>query len=220
MHPAIQSTINFVKQDMAWICNAHDRYHIERVRKNAQKIYASQQQGDILVIELGALLHESFDDKFFDQEQMHERKRYLANFLDNLNLTSEQISWIFFCMEHVGFGKAMEREPNMVLPIEMQIVEDADRLESIGAIAIARTLSYGGKHWRSIYDPNIPAVTVTSNTIYHGVRNTTSINHFYEKLLLLKDLLHTETAKQIAEPRHQFTLLFLEQFFAERNGEM
>jgi uncharacterized protein len=219
MHPAIQSTIAFVKQDMVWICTAHDRYHIERVRKNAQKIYASEHQGDLLVIELWALLHEAFDDKFFNQEQMHDRKLYLANFLDSLNLTSEQISWVLFCMEHVGFGKAMEREPNIVLPIEMQIVEDADRLDAIGAIAIARTFSYQWSKGTAIYDPDIPHRTEITRETYRQ-NSSTGINHFYEKLLLLKDLMHTKTGKTLATQRHTYMEGFLKQFFAEWNGEI
>lgn len=98
----------------------------------------------------------------------------------------------------------MERDPQMILPIEMQIVEDADRLDAIGAIAIARTFSYGGKHKRAIYDPSILPETIRSQKDYHGARETTSINHFYEKLLILKDLMHTKTGKSVAQQKHMY----------------
>lgn len=113
----------------------------------------------------------------------------------------------------------MEREPSMVLPIEMQIVEDADRLDAIGAIAIARTFSYQWSKGTAIYDPDIPYRSLITRENYRH-NSGTGINHFYEKLLLLKDLMHTETGKSIAEQRHSYMEGFLKQFFAERNGEM
>jgi uncharacterized protein len=145
MHPSIQSTINFIKADMEGVCSAHDRYHIERVWKNAQKLHASEQQGDLLVIEIGALMHEAFDEKFFSADQLEQRKIYISNFLDTLNIDTQQKSSILFIINNVGYGKSMERDPKMKLSIEFQIVEDADRLEAIGAIAIARTFAYQGK---------------------------------------------------------------------------
>lgn len=207
---------SFVKDDMAWICNAHDRYHINRVRLLANKIAEHYPSVDNTVVEAGALLHEYFDDKFFSEEQLAKRKTSLPNFLRTLWFSEQQVVHIIFIVDNVWFGKSMERDPHQKLTIEFQIVEDADRLESIGAIAIARTFSYWWKKWRQVYDPQDAPQQITNKQIYRQW-SWSSINHFYEKLLLLKDLLHTQVAKDIAQKRHAFMELYLQQFFDERN---
>lgn len=219
MHNSVSSSIeSFVKQEMEWICSAHDRYHIERVRTMALLIAQEYPSSNLLIIEAGALLHEALDEKFFVESDMEARERELESMLIWLWVSEQQCKQILFIIKNVGFGKSVERDPSIILPIEFQIVEDADRLEAIWAIAIARTFSYGGKKGRPIYDPNIEKKSITWREDYRK-GSEHSINHFYEKLLLLKDLLHTSKAKEIAMPRHTFMEWFLEQFFRERNGE-
>ncbi len=219
MENIINNTANFVRQELEWLCSAHDFYHIERVWKLARKIYDAEKQGDPLVIELGALLHESFDDKFYTKEQMHEKEINLKEFLDREWLSHEKIDQIFYVIKNVGFWKSLERGTDFYMPKELEIVEDADRLEAIGAIAIARTFAYGGKMKRAIYDPSASTIEVVDRETYY-MNNGSSIQHFYDKLLKLKDLLHTATARKIAQERHVFMERFLEQFHAEWNGEV
>ena len=126
---------------------------------------------------------------------------------------------VFFVIENVGFSKSLERGADFPMTPELEIVEDADRLEAIGAIAIARTFSYGGKHKRAIYDPSIPFLTeVRSKEEYrNNAGRESSLHHFYEKLLKLKDLLHTETARNLAVSRHAYMEEFVERFLKEWN---
>ena len=208
----------FVREEMEGLCAAHDFIHIQRVVSNAQKIHEMEQSWDHLVITIWALLHESLDEKFF--KNINQRKKYIRNFLDNLDISSDQKDNIFFIIENVGFWKSLERDKNFVWSIEFQIVEDADRLEAIGAIAIWRMFSYGWKKRRPIYDPAIKPVLITDKDNYYKNADTsTSFNHFYEKLLLLKDMMHTESGKKIAEPRHKFMEVYMQEFLAEWKGD-
>lgn len=129
----------------------------------------------------------------------------------------EQLLRVFYVIKNVGFGKSLERGPDFQMIPELEIVEDADRLEAIGAIAIARTFAYGGKMKRSIHDPKSIPIELMNRESYKN-HTGTSIEHFYDKLLKLKDLLHTATAKKIAANRHVFMEKFLEQFYAEWDG--
>ncbi len=220
MNSLIKKTAQFVRKELDGLCNAHDFYHIERVWKLAKKIHAEEKGGgDLIVIELGALLHESFDDKFYMKEQIEEKKKLLAIFLRDGWLDEERLAKVFYVIENVGFSKSLDRTADFYMPIELAIVEDADRLESIGAIAIARTFSYGGKKKRAIYDPEAPVAEITDKISYQK-NEWSSIQHFYDKLLKLKDLLHTDAAMRIAEKRHAFMEQFLAQFHAEWNGEV
>ncbi|MDD2917121.1 MAG: HD domain-containing protein [Candidatus Gracilibacteria bacterium] len=219
MNSIVIHTAEFVRKELEGLCSAHDFYHIERVWKLSQRIYVEEKRGDIVVIELGALLHESFDDKFYTKEQMQEKEILLETFLRNEGLTEERLAQVFFVIKNVGFGKSLERGADFPMTPELAIVEDADRLESIGAIAIARTFAYGGKMKRAIYDPTVPVVEVMDRESYKK-SGSSSIQHFYEKLLKLRDLLHTSSAKKIAQDRHVFMETFLEQFHAEWNGEV
>lgn len=214
----INNIEHHIQKDMAWVCNAHDRYHIDRVRLLARKISRNYSEINTLIVELWALLHEYFDEKFFSSEQLITRKEKLFTYLHSLWINEDEIDQIMYISNNVWFGKSLERDPKRKLSLEFQIVEDADRLESIGAIAIARTFSYGGKKWRPIYDPTHKPQKITSQKSYRiSEREWSSINHFYEKLLLLKDLLHTQPARNIAQKRHEFMELYLEQFLHERN---
>lgn len=219
MTSIISNTAKLVRKELEWLCSAHDFYHIERVWKLAQRIYTEEKRGDLVVIELGALLHESFDDKFYTKEQMQEKRMDLEKFLRDEWLDKEKITQVFYVIENVGFGKSLERGIDFRMTRELEIVEDADRLEAIWAIAIARTFAYGGKMKRAIYDPSVSPVEVIDRESYKNNEGS-SIQHFYDKLLKLKDILHTVAAKNIATERHVFMEKFLEQFHAEWNGEV
>ena len=209
----VQKIAHLVQQEMEDLCAAHDFYHIERVVKNAQMIYEEEKRGDIYIILAGAYLHEALDEKFFPSESIAQRTQDIQNSLKEIGLSEEERKKILFIVENVGFWKSLD---------EFYIVEDADRLESVGAIAIARTFTYGGKKGRPIYDPLYPPRKNLDKQAYYAMRETeyknTSLNHFDEKLFLIKDLMHTQTAKKIAEPRHEFMKLFVEQFLGEWEG--
>lgn len=218
MNSIVLNTANFVRQELEWLCSAHDFYHIDRVWKLAQKIYEQEKQGDILVIELGALLHESFDDKFYSTEEIQEKRKVLQKFLQDEKLDETRIKQVFYVIENVGYSKSLARGSDFQMTEELRIVEDADRLEAIWAIAIARTFTYGGKKKRPIYDPEAPILEITDKASYQKSESS-SIHHFYDKLLRLKNLLHTDSARKMAEKRHKFMEQFLEQFHAEWNWE-
>ena len=214
----IQSVEKFVKDEMEGLCAAHDFIHIERVVSNAVKIQKMEWAWDELTIIIGALLHESLDEKFFDN--IEQRKKDIRVFLQTLGISDTQVEDVMFIIENVGFWKSLERDDSFEWSIEFQIVEDADRLEAIWAIAIGRMFSYGWKKRRPIYDPAIKAVPITDKQHYYkNADKSTSFNHFSEKLLLLKDMMHTESGKQIAEPRHRFMEIYMEEFLAEWRGE-
>lgn len=213
----------WVRDEMEGVCAAHDMYHINRVRHAAMAIYAHEIDGwgtscDPVVVEAGALLHESLDDKFFASSDMATREREICDRLEALWLTAVQVDAVRYVIQNVGYGKSLERGDDFVMTCALAIVEDADRLDAIGAIAIARTFAYGGRKWRMIYDPSV----VTRNTMTraeYAEPNQSDIHHFYEKLLLLKDLMHTSYGRQVASERHAFMEEYVAQFFRERNGD-
>lgn len=206
-----------VKDEMESLCAAHDFQHIQRVVENAKKIQLQEQKWNILIIEAWALLHESFDEKFFNKESMQQRKQDLEIFLWELDIRKEEVESILFIVANVGYGKSLERDETFQGSIEFEIVEDADRLESIWVIAIARMFTYGWKKGRSIYNPDIPPLQLSWKEMYYSEHESSSFNHFYEKLLLLKDLMHTKTGYELAEPRHEFMKLYMSEFLAEWN---
>ena len=210
----ISNTITFVKQTLENAESGHDFYHIERVYKNAQLIAASE-TCDLLVVQLAALLHDIADSKFHNGDETIGPKR-AENFLISQNVASNTISAVVKIIENVSFkGGNFAQNYNT---IELQIVQDADRLDAIGAIGIARTFNYGGYKNNPIHIPTLdPKLNMTKEEYKN--HNGTTINHFYEKLLLLKELMNTQTGKQLAQQRHQFMLQFLEQFYAEWDGE-
>lgn len=205
---------------MEWVCVAHDFLHIERVVSNALKIQKMEWKWDKNIITIAALLHESLDEKFFSIDGMDQRKTDLKSFLLSLHISQQDIDKILFIIENIGFWKNLDRADNFPYTIEFEIVEDADRLEAMWAINIARTFSYWGKRRDPIYDPSIQPVLITDKEHYYKNADTsTSFNHFYEKLLLLKDMIHTNSGKILAEPRHAFMEEFMEVFLAEWRGE-
>lgn len=208
----IHKTINLVKEKLEGTESGHDWFHIERVWKLSLKIQ-EKEGGDKLIIELAALLHDIADPKFHNGDETLASK-IVHNFLTEQNLDPDVIEKVTFIIENMSFKNRNDAPEN--LPLELKIVQDADRLDAIGAIGIARTFNFGGYKNNLMYHPDIkPKLNQTKEE--YKKSNGTTINHFYEKLLLLKDLLNTDTAKNIAEPRHQFMLQFLEEFYNEWN---
>jgi uncharacterized protein len=210
----IQNTINFVKEELQNAEGGHDWLHIERVYKNALLISESENV-DKTVVSLGALLHDIADSKFYNgDESVGPRKA--GQFLKSQNISEETIDHVVKIIENVSFkGGNKNQEFHSK---ELEVVQDADRLDALGAIGIARTFNYGGFKNRKLYDPEImPNLNMTPSE--YKVSNAPTINHFYEKLLLLKDRMNTETGRKIAEERHVFMETFLKQFYAEWNGE-
>lgn len=210
----INKTIEFVKATLANAEWGHDRRHIYRVRQLSKHIN-QQEQGDQLVVELWALLHDIADAKFHNGDDT-VWPRIAGEFLQKINVEANIIEHIQNIIRHISFGGG-NFDQKFKSP-ELDIVQDADRLDGLGAIGIARTFNYGGHKGREIYNPDVkPNLTMTKEE--YRKSTAPSINHFYEKLLLLKDRMNTKTGKQLAEHRHQFMEQFLDEFYAERNGE-
>ena len=187
----------------------HDWYHIERVWKNAKKIATHYPEANQLHIELAALLHDRYDHKIVDY--VEEAKLKVSQLLVQHGLTKELIEKILYSIDAVGFRNG--KNPLQPITIEDKIVQDADLLDAIGAIAIARTFVYSGAHQRPIYTGESQEVLEEANQL-----EDTAIGHFYEKLLTLSDTLHTPEARKIAKGRHDFMKEYLNQFFAEWEG--
>lgn len=206
----IDTTIAFVKQKLQHAEAGHDWFHIERVYKNALLI-AKSENCNHEVVQLGALLHDIADSKFHNGDETIGPKT-ASVFLENQNLTQETIQHVIAIIENISFkGGNFDKK---FTSIELDIVQDADRLDAIGAIGIARTFNYGGYKNRQLYNPEIaPNLQMTKEEYKNNEAPT--INHFYEKLLLLKDKMNTETGKKIALKRHEFMELFLKQFYEE-----
>ena len=210
----IATTIAFVKQQLAGAEGGHDWFHIERVYKNSLLI-AQSETCDDTVVKLGALLHDIADSKFHNGDETIGPK-VARTFLESLNVEETIIVHVLNIIENISFkGGNFEKKFESK---ELEIVQDADRLDAIGAIGIARTFNYGGFKNRPLYNPNIAPNLHMSKEEYKASEAPT-INHFYEKLLLLKDKMNTETGKQIALERHHFMENFLSQFYAEWDGE-
>lgn len=210
----ITLTINFVKEKLEGAEAGHDWFHIERVWKLSKKI-AEKEGGNLELIELSALLHDIADPKFHNGDETLALK-ISQNFLEEIHVEGELIEQVLFVIKNISFKNRAEAPENP--PLELQIVQDADRLDAIGAIGIARTFNFGGFKNNLMYHPEIKP-NLGMNKEEYKKSNGTTINHFYEKLLLLKDLMNTETAKRIASERHDFMLQFLDEFYKEWNVE-
>ncbi|MFT7352470.1 MAG: hypothetical protein ACI9XR_002255 [Flavobacterium sp.] len=210
----IEKTVEFVKTTLQNAEGGHDWFHIERVYKNSI-LLAKTENCNLEVVQLGALLHDIADSKFHNGDETVGPKM-ARTFLESQNVPSEVIEAVISIIENISFkGGNVIRNYNS---IELRIVQDADRLDAIGAIGIARAFSYGGFKNRAIYDPEIKPNLNQSKEEYK--KNTApTITHFYEKLLLLKDRMNTKTGKEIALDRHIYMEQFLDQFYAEWNGE-
>ncbi len=210
----INATIKFVKRELENAEGGHDWFHIQRVYKNSLLI-ANGEDCDILVVKLGALLHDIADSKFHNGDETVGPKKARL-FLESENVSENMIVHVINIIENISFkgGNVIKKFHSL----ELDIVQDADRLDAIGAIGIARTFNYGGFKNRSLYSPNI-APNLHMNKEEYKNSEAPTINHFYEKLLLLKDIMNTKTGKEIATQRHHFMESFLSQFYAEWDGE-
>jgi uncharacterized protein len=211
MEPIIEKTITFVKETLAGAEGGHDWYHIERVWLTARYIHKREESGDLMTIELAALLHDISDAKFNggDDEQ---GSRMAREFLMKQGVEQEVVEHIEAIIKHVSYKGGFSQD--RISSIEFQIVQDADRLDAIGAIGIARAFNYGGFKNRPIHNPEMPLQEYNDSKAYHK-SDAPTINHFYEKLLKLKDLMNTSTGKQMAEERHSYMLQFLDRFYQE-----
>lgn len=211
----IDKTLAFVKETLYGEGSGHDYWHVYRVWNNA-KALAKSETCNSYIVELGALLHDIADHKFHGGD-LTVGPRVAREFLEKLTVEEEVISAVCKIIATISFKGA--KVESKMSTIEGMIVQDADRLDAIGAIGIARTFAYGGHKGHEMYNPDIKPQLHESFEAYANSKGTT-INHFYEKLLLLKDLMNTETAKKVAEKRHNYMEEFLEQFYNEWNGVM
>lgn len=210
----ISQTIAFVKRTLEGAEAGHDWFHIERVYKTALTINETE-QADNLIVSLAALLHDIADSKFNNGDE-EIGPRIAGEFMATLNLSPEIVLHVQQIIKNLSYKASLGTIH--FRSKELDVVQDADRLDAIGAIGIARAFTYGGFKNRVLYDPAIPPVENMSKEAY---KNTTAptINHFYEKLLLLKDLMKTQSGKAMAQQRHAFMLNYLEQFYQEWEGK-
>lgn len=209
----IQKTADYVKREFADDSSGHDWWHIYRVWKNAMAL-CEIERADSFIVQLAALLHDLDDWKFNDHEdEMPHRARA---WLDACHVSADLADRVCEVIRHISYkGAGVENKMNS---LEGFIVQDADRLDAIGAIGIGRAFAYGGYKNRMMYDPDSPPRLHASFEEYKNSKSAT-INHFYEKLLLLKDMMNTPTAKRIAEKRQHIMENFLEQFMLEWDGK-
>lgn len=203
----------YMKDTLTKDNTGHSIDHINRVLALANKILAHEKKSDAFVVRAAALLHDVYDDKLYDsQEDILAAKNNMISFLLSIGVHPEMIEEITYIIDNMSWSKSLEGAQE--LNINGQIVQDADRLEAMGAIAITRAITYGAVKNRVLYDPEIQPHLPQNKTDYRNQKSTT-INHFYEKLLLIQDKLNTDTARKISESRQQFMLSFLAQFKAE-----
>lgn len=210
----IQETAKYIKEKFAVGVAGHDWWHIYRVWNMAKHIAREEKNGDMFVIELAALLHDLGDYKTSVAGEETASQEITA-YLSRVSLPEALIGEVITIVQSVSFSRNVHK--NNVLSKEAQIVQDADRLDALGAIGIARAFAYGGSKGRQLYDPNMEVKSFTT-TEERRMHTGSTINHFHEKLLLLKELMHTPTAKKIAERRQKYIELFLEEFYKEWDG--
>ncbi|WP_299894280.1 HD domain-containing protein [uncultured Aquimarina sp.] len=210
----IQKTVDFVKHTLHNAEGGHDWFHIERVFKTSTTI-AKSENVDVLVVSLGALLHDIADSKFHNGDET-VGPRVAKDFLESISVNNSVIDHVINIIENISFkgGNVIQKFKSP----ELDVVQDADRLDAIGAIGVARCFNYGGFKNRALYNPDIKPNLQMSKEEYKKSEAPT-INHFYEKLLLLKDRMNTETGKKMAEKRHLFMEQFLDQFYLEWEGK-
>lgn len=211
----IANTITFVKNKLENAEGGHDWFHVERVFKNTILI-SKQEKVAVFVVSLAALLHDIADSKFHDGDE-NVGPRVASEFLKKQQVNAETIAHVVNIIKHISFKNSFEKGPKKFNSKELEVVQDADRLDAIGAIGIARCFNYGGFKNSALYDPEIiPNLNMTKEEYKKTIAPT--INHFYEKLLLIKNKMNTESGKEIANQRHAFMKIFLNQFYDEWNG--
>jgi len=210
----IKKTAEYVRKNLEGECTGHDWWHVYRVVKNAIHI-SKQEKVDLFVVQLAALLHDIADWKFHKGDDS-VAPRLAREWLEKMNVKEDIISHVCNIIKNVSFKGAGVK--SQMKTKEGMVVQDADRLDAMGAIGIARAFAYGGYKRREIYNPNIKPKKHKTFEEYRSNVGTT-VNHFYEKLLLLKDLMNTRTAKKIAEKRHEFMKRYLDRFSEEWEGK-
>ena len=208
----IDNAMDFIKTIFSVDSSGHDYYHTLRVYKLATEI-AKQENADIRIVQLAALLHDVDDAKL--SPETHSTKKNAVDFMEANKVDTKDIDMICKIIDEVSFAGTDSVVPDT---IEGKCVQDADRIDAIGAIGIARTFAYGGSRGRMIYDPQIKPQKGMNKEEYRRNQNSTSINHFYEKLLLLKDMMNTTAGKAMAEHRQRIMEDFLDEFMAEWEG--
>ena len=214
MDNLIDNTVSFVKQTLGNAEGGHDWWHVYRVWKLSKTIAANEDNVNMMVVELGALLHDVADSKFHHGDETIGPK-IASGFLKSQNVDTVIIEHVINIIRNISFKNSFEE--NQFKSAELDIIQDADRLDAIGAIGIARTFNYGGFKNREIYNPNIKPETNLTKEQYKN-NSAPTINHFYEKLLLLKDKMNTKTGKKMAIERHRFMEEYLNEFYDEWNG--
>jgi uncharacterized protein len=210
----INTTISFVKQELIGAEGGHDWWHIQRVWNNA-KIIAHSEDLNIFIVELAALLHDIADAKFHNNDENIGPQK-ATHFLESLSVEKEIIYHVENIIRNISFKGG--NITNSFYSTELAVVQDADRLDAMGAIGIARAFTYGGFKNREIYNPTIhPDMQMNKDEYKKSTAPT--INHFYEKLLLLKDRMNTLTGKKLAEQRHKFMETYLTEFYLEWEGK-
>lgn len=209
----INQTVEFVKQSLANAEGGHDWWHIYRVWKTAKHL-AEDEKVDLFVVELGALLHDIADSKFHNGDESVGPKK-AREFLSSQQVYEDVIVHVEQIISNISFKGG--KEAQKFKSPELDVIQDADRMDAIGAIGIARTFNYGGHKNREIYNPEIePNLNMTKEEYKNSTAPT--INHFYEKLLILKERMNTKAGKAMAEQRHQFMEQYLDQFYREWEG--
>lgn len=210
----VDKTVQLVKEKLGDDSTGHDYFHIMRVRALAVRL-AVEEGADAYVVELAALLHDIADWKFHGGD-LNAGPKVASKWLQSLNEEPETVEKVAAIIKEVSYkGAGVKTTP---ASIEGKVVQDADRLDALGAIGIARTFAYGGKFERPMYDPDQPPVMHQTFEEYKNSRGTT-LNHFYEKILLLKDRLNTDAARALADERHKYVEDFVERFLAEWEGK-
>ena len=209
----IEATVSFTKETLESAEGGHDWWHIYRVWKSAKAI-AAEEPVDTLIVELGALLHDIADSKFHGGDETIGPAK-ARHFLESLAVEESIILHVQNIIKHISFKGG--NEVQQFRSKELDVVQDADRLDAMGAIGIARAFNYGGFKNRKLYDPNIQPNLQKTREEYKNNQEPT-INHFYEKLFLLKDRMNTETGKLLAEQRHEFMKQYVAEFYAEWDG--
>lgn len=210
----IEKTIAFVKDTLVDAEGGHDWFHTLRVYNNSLLI-SKKEDVDSFIVSLGALLHDIADSKFTNGDETIGPK-LAREFLTSIQVEKNVMEHVILIIENISYGGGNETQ-KFKSP-ELDVIQDADRLDALGAIGIARTFNYGGFKNRALYNPDIQPNLNMSKEEYKKSTAPT-LNHFYEKLLLLKDRMNTKTGQQIAANRHEFMVQYLEQFYAEWEGE-
>jgi len=210
----VNKTVAFVKDSLQNAEGGHDWWHIYRVWQTAKHI-AKLEDVDLFIVELGALLHDISDSKFHDgNEEIGPQKA--REFLFSEGVEEEDVNHIENIIKHISFKGGNQEQ--LFSSTELDAIQDADRLDALGAIGIARTFNYGGFKNREIYNPDI-APNLNMSKEEYKKSTAPTLNHFYEKLLLLKDRMNTKTGKEMAKKRHKYMEQFLKQFYSEWEGQ-